>query len=116
MNSILIFFNHTIMNRLPFDQSAADAASTQAADAVHCPIKSWNDVEHLKDRELRIHRKNGTVQDFWRLDLEHKDLVPLRDYRGHITDYGVWLWAYMNSEYPHRLKLRSISELLELND
>jgi len=95
------------MNIPQFQQSATDA--------VHSPIKSRDCIKHLEGRELCIRRRNGTVQNFWQLDLNYKELVPLRDYSGNITDYGVFLWAYMNSAYPHKLKVRSISELLELN-
>jgi len=77
--------------------------------------QSWNNVVHLASRNLRILRRNGKVDDFWQLDTERKQLVPLKDHNGNITGYGVWLWAYMNREYPHELKIRSISELLKLN-
>jgi len=77
--------------------------------------QDWNAVKHLADRYLCIKRKNGSVDNYWQLDSERKELVPLKDHSGRIIGYGVWLWAYMNIEYPHRLKIRPISELLALN-
>jgi hypothetical protein len=77
--------------------------------------QSWKDVEHLSDCELRIMRSNGSIDDYWRLDLENKNLVPFKDHNGRIVEYGVYLYAFMNLEYPRESKIRPISELLKLN-
>jgi len=85
-------------------------------EGVSTPKISWEScVGHLSDRELCIRLKSGSIQNFWRLDTTRKELVPLNDHHGKITGYGVWLWAYMNTEYPREIKMRSISELLKLN-
>jgi hypothetical protein len=77
--------------------------------------QNWDDVKHLAGRNLCICMSDGSVEDFWQLDTERRELVPLRDYSGNITGYGVWLWSYMNIEFPRELKIRPISELLSFN-
>jgi len=77
--------------------------------------QSWKDVEHLSDYQLCIKRSNGSIDDYWRLDLENKNLVPYKDSYGKIVEYGVYLYKFMNLEYPKEYKIRPISELLKLN-
>ena len=86
-----------------------------ALDKISTPNQRWEDVAHLAGRDLRIYMSDGSIKDYWQLDTENKDLWPLKNSHGKIVGYKVWLWAYMNCEYPRELKMRSISELLELN-
>ncbi len=72
-------------------------------------------IQHLVGRELRVRQDDGSITGYWNLDESRKDLVPFFDHTGEVVEYGVWVWKYMNLEFPQEFEICLISDLLELN-